>query len=67
MNNIEIFSQTLAICCIDDDDDSDDTMMMVRTGKNNFLPGSTTWRQKCPADQRIFFVLNLHVHKYIVF
>ena len=36
-------------------------------GKKNFLPGSTTWRQKFPADQRSIFVLNLHVHKHIVF
>jgi hypothetical protein len=36
-------------------------------GKKNFLPGSTTWRQKFPADQRSIFVLNLHVHKRIVF
>ena len=35
-----------------------------RAGKNNFLPGSTTWRQKkFPADQRSIFVLNMHVHK----
>ena len=40
---------------------------IYRAGKNNFLPGSTTWRQKCPADQRSIFVLNLHVHKHIVF
>ena len=38
-----------------------------RAGKNNFLPGSTTWRQKFPADQRSIFVLNLHVHKHILF
>ena len=39
----------------------------TRAGKKNFLPGSTTWRQKFPADQRSIFVLNLHVHKHIVF
>jgi hypothetical protein len=33
-------------------------------GKKNF-PGSTTWRQK--ADQPSIFVLNLHVHKRVVF
>jgi hypothetical protein len=42
-------------------------MVTHRAGKNNFLPGSTTWRQKFPADQRSIFVLNLHVHKHILF
>jgi hypothetical protein len=32
-----------------------------------FLHGSTTWRQKFSADQRSIFVLNLHMHKHIVF
>ena len=35
--------------------------------KKEFLPGSTTWRKKFPADQRSIFVLNMHVHKHIVF
>jgi hypothetical protein len=42
-------------------------MAITRAGKNNFLPGSTTWRQTFPADQRSIFMLNLHVHKDIVF
>jgi hypothetical protein len=42
-------------------------VVTTRAGKKNFLPGSTTWRQKFPADQRSIFVLNLHVHKHIVF
>ena len=37
--------------------------IISRAGQNNFLPGSTTWRQKFPADQRSIFVLNLYVHK----
>jgi hypothetical protein len=39
----------------------------ARAGKKNFLSGSTTWRQKFPADQQSIFVLNLHVHKHTVF
>ena len=39
----------------------------IRAGNNNFLPGSTTWRQTFPADQRCIFMLNLQVHKHIVF
>jgi hypothetical protein len=42
-------------------------VVVSRAGKKIFLPGSTTWRQKFPADQRSIFVLNLHVHKHIVF
>ena len=42
-------------------------LVVYRVGKNNFLPGSKTWRQKFPADQQSIFVLNLHVHKHIVF
>jgi hypothetical protein len=33
----------------------------------NVHPGSITGGQKCPADQRSIFVLNLQVHKHIVF
>jgi hypothetical protein len=40
---------------------------VARAGKKNFLPESTTWRQKFPADQRSIFVLNLHIYKHIVF
>ena len=43
------------------------TCVKCRAGKNNFLPGSTTWRQKFPVDQQSIFVLNLHVHKHILF
>jgi hypothetical protein len=38
-----------------------------RAGKNNFVPGSTTWRQEFPADQRSIFIQSLHVHKRIMF
>ena len=36
------------------------SMFIIRAGKNNFLPGSTTWRQTFHAIQRSTFVLNLH-------
>ena len=36
-------------------------------GKKNFLPGSTIWRQEFPGSQLGIVVLNLHVHKPIVF
>jgi hypothetical protein len=39
--------------------------IIIKRGKNSFLPGSTTWIQKFPANQRSIFVLNLHVHKLI--
>jgi hypothetical protein len=41
--------------------------LIARAGKKNFLPGSTTWRQKFPADQRSIFVPNLYVHKHTVY
>jgi hypothetical protein len=40
---------------------------VTRTGKKEFLPVSPTWRQKFPADPQNIFVLNLHVHKHMVF
>ena len=43
------------------------TCLASSAGKNYFLLGSTTWRQKFPVDQRSIFVLNLHLHKHIVF
>ena len=35
--------------------------------EKKFLPGSISWRQTFPADRQSIFVLNLHVHKHIVF
>jgi hypothetical protein len=30
------------------------SLYTLRAGKNNFLPGSKTWGQTFPADQRVF-------------